>query len=878
MSNPLRTTPQTTRIAGHRGHSAEAPENTLAAFRKAHEIAGSGVTCETDLALTSDGELVLIHDETVDRTTDGHGLVRDMTYSEISKLDAGQWFDEKFAGERVPLLRDALDLARELGIIYQLELKIYDRNNEIFPKLRALIDELKCADLLQFSSFDFVQLRAVKEAIPDVPTVALSHSRLIDPAAIARQASVDAVNLEIQHFPSGEAHQLHEGGFAVFLHIPRPERLESLKGYGVDIEAQAVGWVLEGLLDQVISDDVAQVAWPNVNRDHPLCAKTLSIGIMDSTSPEEGGRISSPQRHPVNPNYKGRVRTGCLVCRARKVKCDEQRPICQKCSRLKKTCVYKTPSWQRPLPTPMISNLGQTGPQDDQAVQTGSQNESSPPENGDHLIYNQPFTIETPSVSGVSNALRMPDVPAQTDQHLPAPIGVDSPSSNHHIVDSFCQGDDQNGQEPSSTRFQQTSQEILLATTLDWLAAFEEPTQSSFSYFIEEVDSPFISPFDHLNWRRVKMHIARLGTQETSVATSILAVQVLYRAQAGRLPMTHAMSVHQAAISIFESISGSDTVNFDIVLVVAFLLCLSVATLPNEDGPPFSVLDGVFVTRLETWLLGGHRSPVSLRMGAWLQLLHTAIKRVGNPGLLPKQASSLLNYHIKDIPSLSALDNGAHPASALYDIISAPIFAFYLEVQKISNQVADVTHYRRSRITPADQAEVTDILTSLKASMSSTWESRPAPLRLEPAELRQHFRPTIADPLINLAGLCFATYFTEVVAMGRILGHPSFASPEAKHAMGRIRDIVDGDWNASNGGALNPGYLRPLFLYAIENFEKEETQWAADHLRRIENPISRSDFIASFIESHGEAQRSQGRRVTMKAFCYQRFGVPLPYF
>ncbi|RMJ08501.1 hypothetical protein CDV36_011874 [Fusarium kuroshium] len=235
------------------------PQPSKMSFRKARAIAGPGVTCETDLALTRDDELVLIHDETVDRTTDGHGLVREMTYSEIAKLDAGRWFDEKFAGERIPLLRDALSLARDIGIIYQVELKIYNQNDKIFTKLRALIDELGCADLLQFSSFDFVQLRAVKEAIPDVPTVALSHSRLIDPAAVARQANVDAVNLEIQHFPSGEARQLHDGGFAVFLHVPRPERLESLKKYGVDIEAQAVGWVREGLLDQVISDDVEQV-------------------------------------------------------------------------------------------------------------------------------------------------------------------------------------------------------------------------------------------------------------------------------------------------------------------------------------------------------------------------------------------------------------------------------------------------------------------------------------------------------------------------------------------------------------------------------------------------------------------------------------------
>lgn len=257
--NPLLMTPETMRIAGHRGHSAGAPENTLAAFRRAREIGGAGVTCETDLGLTRDGELVLIHDETVDRTTDGHGLVREMSYPEIAALDAGRWFDPRFEGERVPRLRDALRLGRELGIIFQLELKMYDRDDVIFPKLRALIDELACPDLLQFSSFDFVQLKALKAAIPDVPTVGLSHSRLIDPAALAREADLDAINLEIQHFPSGEARQLHDAGFAAFLHVPRPERLAVLKSYGVDIEARVVEWVREGQLDQLISDDVAQV-------------------------------------------------------------------------------------------------------------------------------------------------------------------------------------------------------------------------------------------------------------------------------------------------------------------------------------------------------------------------------------------------------------------------------------------------------------------------------------------------------------------------------------------------------------------------------------------------------------------------------------------
>ncbi|WP_129544525.1 glycerophosphodiester phosphodiesterase family protein [Serratia sp. 1D1416] len=257
--NPLLMKPGQVRVAGHRGHSAGAPENTLAAFRKARELGGAGVTCETDLLLTRDGELVLIHDDMVDRTTDGRGLVCDMTYADLSRLDAGSWFSAEFAGEKIPQLKDALMLAREQDIVYQVELKIHHRNDELFPKLRALIDELDCADLLQFSSFDFVQLRDIKKTIPEVPTVGHTHSRLIDPVAIAREANVDAINLEIQHFPRGEALQLRKAGIAAHLYIP-VDNLDSLLTYGVDIRAQVIEWIRGGWMDQILSNDVALVA------------------------------------------------------------------------------------------------------------------------------------------------------------------------------------------------------------------------------------------------------------------------------------------------------------------------------------------------------------------------------------------------------------------------------------------------------------------------------------------------------------------------------------------------------------------------------------------------------------------------------------------
>lgn len=92
----------------HRGASAAAPENTLAAFRAALELGADGV--ELDVQLSRDGEVVVCHNTTVDQTTDGHGPLRDMTLAELRTLDAGSWFGPEFAGERIPTLQEVFDL------------------------------------------------------------------------------------------------------------------------------------------------------------------------------------------------------------------------------------------------------------------------------------------------------------------------------------------------------------------------------------------------------------------------------------------------------------------------------------------------------------------------------------------------------------------------------------------------------------------------------------------------------------------------------------------------------------------------------------------------------------------------------------------------
>ena len=95
-------------ICAHRGASRSHPENTLAAFREAIRLGAHQI--ELDVQLTRDGQLVLMHDATVDRTTDGRGRVGELTLAEVKRLDAGSWKDTKFAGQRVPTLAETLNI------------------------------------------------------------------------------------------------------------------------------------------------------------------------------------------------------------------------------------------------------------------------------------------------------------------------------------------------------------------------------------------------------------------------------------------------------------------------------------------------------------------------------------------------------------------------------------------------------------------------------------------------------------------------------------------------------------------------------------------------------------------------------------------------
>jgi len=151
----------------HRGASGYAPENTLAAYRRA---VAQGVTfIETDLHLTRDAHFIALHDETVERTTNGQGAVHQMTLAELRRLDAGSWFASEFMSERIPTLEEILEFAKKNDVVFYLELK----PNGFWGGEHALISALRSANEIARSvviSFDPAILASLRKIEPTLMT------------------------------------------------------------------------------------------------------------------------------------------------------------------------------------------------------------------------------------------------------------------------------------------------------------------------------------------------------------------------------------------------------------------------------------------------------------------------------------------------------------------------------------------------------------------------------------------------------------------------------------------------------------------------------------------------------------------------------------
>jgi glycerophosphoryl diester phosphodiesterase len=155
-------------VIAHRGHSIDVPENTLEAYRRAVEIGTEMIEC--DVNMTRDGVLVMIHDWTVDRTTDGSGAVSSLTLEEIGRLDAGSWFRPEYRGLRVPTTAETIELGREAGISMCFEVKggAPTEFQNVADALADLLAERDALDWAFMSSYDHDALGRARARVPDL--------------------------------------------------------------------------------------------------------------------------------------------------------------------------------------------------------------------------------------------------------------------------------------------------------------------------------------------------------------------------------------------------------------------------------------------------------------------------------------------------------------------------------------------------------------------------------------------------------------------------------------------------------------------------------------------------------------------------------------
>jgi glycerophosphoryl diester phosphodiesterase len=186
------------KVIAHRGASAYTPENTLLSMYKASELGATWI--EFDVMLTGDGIPIVIHDETLNRTTNGQGIVAETTYADIAKLDAGSWFSPEFSGEKVPKLSEFLKLAHKLGLGVNLEIKATEHTALATGK--AVIEEIR--QHWQFGHNDFLisshnidSLYAFHALKTDIPLALVLETWRPDWQEIV--TSLDCVSLNIHH-------------------------------------------------------------------------------------------------------------------------------------------------------------------------------------------------------------------------------------------------------------------------------------------------------------------------------------------------------------------------------------------------------------------------------------------------------------------------------------------------------------------------------------------------------------------------------------------------------------------------------------------------------------------------------------------------------
>lgn len=216
-------------VIAHRGASYYAPENTHSAFKLAIEMQAEMI--ELDISLSKDGIPVVIHDETVDRTTNAAGSVSSFTLSELKEMEVGKWFDASFDGEHFPTLEEVLAYTKN-RIAVNIEIKqeaVTDvAKGGIVDKAVRLVKAAGMGKMVMFSSFDYRVMNHLNELAPEIPKAILfdkSQSGALLPSQLVEKYQVDAFNCSHRELSETWIADLKSKGIPFFIYTVNDEAL-----------------------------------------------------------------------------------------------------------------------------------------------------------------------------------------------------------------------------------------------------------------------------------------------------------------------------------------------------------------------------------------------------------------------------------------------------------------------------------------------------------------------------------------------------------------------------------------------------------------------------------------------------------------------------
>ncbi|MCC3355519.1 glycerophosphodiester phosphodiesterase [Bacillus sp. REN16] len=223
-------------IIAHRGVSGYCPENTMAAFKAALDQKSVGI--ELDVRLTKDGIPVVIHDATINRTSNGKGYIHELTLAELKTYDFGSWFSPKFSHERIPTLEEVLELLYDHDLTLNIEIK----NGPFIPvnleeKILELVYKYNFGDKVIVSSFDHISLKRLRALDTTIKIGFILHMNLIDMFNYIENSSINPYSIHPNHFYLTDEilEEAHSKGIKVFPYTINDKAVgESYRNMGVD--------------------------------------------------------------------------------------------------------------------------------------------------------------------------------------------------------------------------------------------------------------------------------------------------------------------------------------------------------------------------------------------------------------------------------------------------------------------------------------------------------------------------------------------------------------------------------------------------------------------------------------------------------------------